>query len=127
MAALDMPNPVLWGVMAGLLNFVPYLGAIVGTGVVALVAVLTFDDVGRVLIPPVSYLALTSLEGQFITPTILGRRLRLNPVVIFVWLVFWGWIWGVPGALVAVPMLAAFKIVCDRVENLRPVGDFLGH
>jgi predicted PurR-regulated permease PerM len=123
---LDMPNPVLWGTMACLLNFVPYLGAMVGVAVVAMVSLLTFDGLAQAALPPLVYLALTSLEGSFITPTILGQRLTLNPLVIFVGIIFWGWMWGVVGALVAVPMLASFKIVCDHVERLKPVGDLLG-
>jgi predicted PurR-regulated permease PerM len=123
---LDMPNPVLWGTMACLLNFVPYLGAVVGVAVVAMVSLLTFDGLAQAALAPLAYLALTSLEGSFITPTILGQRLTLNPLVIFVGIIFWGWMWGVVGALVAVPMIASFKIVCDHVERLKPVGDLLG-
>lgn len=123
---LDMPNPVLWGAMACLLNFVPYLGAMVGVAVVALVALLTFDSVGQAAVPPVAYLTLTAFEGSFVTPTILGQRLTLSPLVIFVGIIFWGWMWGVVGALLAVPMLASFKIVCDHVEKLKPVGELMG-
>lgn len=123
---LDMPNPVLWGAMACLLNFVPYLGAMVGVVVVAVVAMLTFDGLAPALLPPLVYLGLTSLEGSFITPTILGQRLTLNPLVIFVGIIFWGWMWGVVGALLAVPVLASFKIVCDHVGRLKPVGELLG-
>lgn len=123
---LDMPNPVLWGAMACLLNFVPYLGAMVGLAVVALVALLTFDSVGQAAVPPLAYLALTALEGSFVTPTILGQRLTLSPLVIFVAIIFWGWMWGVVGTLLAVPMLASFKIVCDHVERLKPVGELMG-
>jgi predicted PurR-regulated permease PerM len=123
---LDMPNPVLWGAMACLLNFVPYLGALVGLAVVALVALLTFDSVGQAAVPPLAYLALTALEGSFVTPTILGQRLTLSPLVIFLGIIFWGWMWGVVGALLAVPMLASFKIVCDHVEKLKPVGELMG-
>lgn len=123
---LDMPNPILWGAMACLLNFVPYLGAMVGVVVVALVAFLTFDGLGQAVVPPLAYLALTVLEGSFITPTILGQRLTLSPLVIFIAIIFWGWMWGVVGALLAVPMLASFKIVCDHVERLKPVGELLG-
>jgi predicted PurR-regulated permease PerM len=123
---LDMPNPVLWGAMACLLNFVPYVGALVGLAVVALVALLTFDSVGQAAVPPLAYLALTAFEGSFVTPTILGQRLTLSPLVIFVGIIFWGWMWGVVGALLAVPMLASFKIVCDHVEKLKPVGELMG-
>ena len=123
---VGMPNPVLWGVTAGLLNYVPYLGPIVTAGVLTLVSVLTFEGLGRALVAPAIYLVINGLEGYLVTPTLLGRRLTLNPVVIFVGLIFWGWLWGIPGALLAVPILATFKIVCDHIEPLAPIGEFLG-
>ena len=126
MHLLGMPNPLLWGVMVAVLNYVPYLGAIVGTGVIALVAVVTFDDVGQLLLAPLVYLVLTCTEGYLLTPMILGRRLTLNPLMILLSLLLWSWLWGIPGAILSVPMLASFKIFCDHVEPLRPVGQFLG-
>ncbi|HUP19925.1 MAG TPA: AI-2E family transporter [Gemmatimonadota bacterium] len=121
-----MPNPVLWGVTAGLLNYVPYLGAMITVGVLTVVSVLTFEGLGRALLAPGIYVVINGLEGYLVTPTMLGRRLTLNPVVIFVGLIFWGWLWGIPGALLAVPILATFKIVCDHIEPLAPIGEFLG-
>lgn len=94
MYALGMPNPMLWGALAALLNFIPYLGAMTTTVVLAVVALLTFDTVGRALLVPAAFLLLTSLEGQLVTPMLLGRRLSLNPVVIFLGLIFWAWLWG---------------------------------
>lgn len=123
---VGMPNPVLWGVMAGVFNFVPYLGAIVGVGVVTLVALITFDTLSPVLVASGAYLLLTVIEGNIVTPLVLGRRLTLNPVVVFVSLIFWGWIWGVPGAFLAVPLAVALKIVCDRVPGLTAIGGLLG-
>lgn len=123
---LGMPNPFLWGAMAGLVNFIPYLGPMVGITVVAIVALLTFDNVYQALLPPLAYLVIDGLEGNFVTPMILGRRLLLNPVVIFLALIFWGWIWGVAGALIAVPIVVILKIICDHSESLKPVGEFLG-
>lgn len=120
-----MPTPALWGAMAAILNFLPYLGALAGTTIVGLVALVSFPEAGYALLIPLTYFLLTALEGNFITPTVLGYRLDLNPVVIFVWLLLWGWIWQVAGALLAVPMLAALKIVCDHVKSLHPVGKFL--
>ena len=78
------------------------------------------------IMPPAAFLVLTSIEVNLITPMILGRRLTLNPVVIFLNLIFWGWIWGVAGALLAVPILAVFKLFCDHIEPLAPIGEFLG-
>ena len=126
MLALDMPNPVLWGVMAGCFNFIPYLGAMASAIVLTLVALLTFDQLGRALLVPGVFLALTSLEGFFVTPMVVGHRLTLNPVAIFLWLTLWGWLWGVPGMLLAVPLLAIFKIICDHIRPLQPIGEFIG-
>lgn len=126
MWALGMPNPALWGVMATLLNFVPYLGAMVGTLVVFLVAVLSFDSMGYAALVPAVYFSLTALEGNFVTPTLLGRSMSLNPVMVFLSLTFWAWMWGIVGALLAVPILAMLKIGFDQFERTRPVGTLLG-
>lgn len=123
---LGMPNPVLWGVMATLLNFIPYLGALTGIVVVTLVATLTFDPIWQILLAPSVYLLLNIIEAYFVTPVALGRRLTLNTVAIFLWVIFWGWLWGAAGALVAVPLLAILKIICDHIEPLAPIGEFLG-
>ena len=126
MKLTGMPNPVLWGVLAAVLNFVPYLGPIVTVGILSLVSLLTFDDLGRAVIPPAVYFAVNFFEGSFVTPSLLGRRLTLNPVVVFIGLIFWGWMWGIAGALLAVPILATFKIFCDHIDPLAPIGEFLG-
>lgn len=122
---LDMPNPVLWGVMVATFNFVPYLGAATNLVVLTVVAFLTFDDVGRVLTVTGVYLLIEILEGQIVTPILTGRSLTLNPVMIFLAMLLWTWLWGVVGALIAVPLLMTFKIVCDHVESLQPIGEFL--
>jgi predicted PurR-regulated permease PerM len=122
---LGMPNPVLWGVIAGVLNFVPYIGGLVNTVILALAAFLTFDDVGRALLVPIVFTVINILEGNLITPWVVGRRMRLNTVAVFVGLVFWWYVWGVPGAILAVPMMATIKIACDHIESLRPIGEFL--
>ena len=122
---LGVPNALLWGVMAAFLNFIPYLGSMVGVGTVAIVCLVTFDTLYEAAIPPLTYLALTSLEGQIVTPSVLGRSLTLNPLAIFLVVVLWGWIWGIPGALLAVPMLVVFKAVCDNIDTWAPIGEFL--
>jgi predicted PurR-regulated permease PerM len=86
---------------------------------------LTFDSVPRALLPPLIYISLHGLEANFITPMILGRRLTLNPGVIFLSLMFWTWLWGIPGALLSVPLLMMLKIFCDHFKPLAPVGEFL--
>lgn len=126
MHLLGMPNPWLWGAMATVVNFVPYLGAMVGIGVVAIVAVLSLEPLGYAFLAPASYAAINFIEGMVISPIVLGRRFELNPVVVFVWLFGWAWIWGIGGALLAVPMLAMLKIVADRVPRLAALGELLG-
>ena len=126
MYLIGMPNPVLWGVMAGFLVFLPYIGPLIGISVVTIVAFLTFNGIGRVLLAPGIYIALETIQGQIVTPMVLGLRFTLNPVVIFVWLIFWGWMWGILGAMLAFPMLAIFKILCDHIQPLTPIGEFLG-
>jgi predicted PurR-regulated permease PerM len=126
MFLLGMPNPLLWGALAALVEFIPYLGATALVAVLSLAGLVTFDHVGHALLVPASYLAVNTLQSQFISPLVLGRRLTLNPVAIFVSLVFWWWIWGVPGAFIAVPLIATFKIFCDHIEVLAPIGEFLG-
>lgn len=126
MALWGMPNPVLLGVLGGLLNYIPYIGGVIGIIVVAMIAFTQFDAPAYALMVPLTYLALTTIEGYFVTPILLGRRLILNPVVIFLGLLFWGWIWSIPGMLLAVPILAVFKIFCDHIKPLEPVGEFLG-
>ena len=126
MYLIGMPNPVLWGVMAGFLIFLPYIGPMIGISIVTVVAFLTFSSIGRVLLAPGIYLALETIQGQIVTPMVLGLRFTLNPVVIFVWLIFWGWMWGILGAMLAFPMLAIFKILCDHIQPLALIGEFLG-
>lgn len=125
-ALVGFGNYVLWGVVAFALNFIPYLGAVVGVAATLLVGLLTFDSLAYALVMPTIYFVINLLEGNFITPSVIGRILTLNPVIVFLSLMFWGWIWGVTGALLAVPILATFKIVCDHLPLLRPIGEFVG-
>lgn len=126
LAMLGMPNPALWGVMTVVLEFIPYVGATIITTVLAIAALTTFDSAGHALLVPLSFVAINLLQGNLVSPLLLGNRLSLNPVALFVGLAFWFWIWGIPGAFVAVPMMAAFRIVCDHVPSLNAVGEFLG-
>jgi predicted PurR-regulated permease PerM len=122
---LGLRNPIMWGVMVGLLNFVPYLGALTGIICMTIGAVLSFDSLEYALIFPAVYLAFGVLEGSFITPWVMGRSLTLNPVIILLSLTFWGWMWGIVGIILAVPILAAFKIFCAHVKPLEPLAEFL--
>jgi predicted PurR-regulated permease PerM len=122
---MGMPNPVLWGVVAAVTNFIPYLGGLICTAVIGLAALLTFEDVWWALLVPTVFFLMNTLEGYVITPLIMGRRFTLQPALLFVGLVFWWFVWGIPGALLAVPMMAAFQIFCERIESLQPLAAFL--
>lgn len=122
---MGVPNPAMWGLLAALLNFVPYFGPVGGVIVTAAVGLLTFDTLWKGLLPPAWYLLLHLLESNLVTPVLLGRRFTLNPVVIFVSLIFWTWLWGVPGALLSVPILVSIKVVCDRVPAMSHISELL--
>jgi predicted PurR-regulated permease PerM len=126
LSLIGMPNPVLWGVMIATFNFVPYVGPFTSMVVLTLVGVTTFDSFGRALLAPGLFLCVDTIQSNLIAPALLGRRLSLNPVVIFLAVTFWGWLWGIGGALLAVPMLATLKIFCDEIEPLAAIGEFLG-
>lgn len=116
--AFGMPNPLLWGAVAMLLNFIPYLGSTVTLAVLGVVALLTFDTLSNALLVPACFLVAATIEGQVITPYVLGARLSLDPIVVFLGLIFWLWLWGPAGALLAVPVLVTLKIVLDHVRPL---------
>ncbi|MGH7497230.1 MAG: AI-2E family transporter [Gemmatimonadales bacterium] len=124
---VGMPNPLLWGALAGVAEFVPYLGAGAMLVVLSLAGLITFPTAGHAFLVPGSYMVVNLLQANFVTPALLGRRLTLNPVAILIGLVFWWWLWGVGGAFIAVPLLATFKIFCDHIESLTPIGEFLGN
>jgi predicted PurR-regulated permease PerM len=126
MTLIGMPSAWLWGTLAGLAEFIPYIGATALLATLTMAGLTTFDSLGHALLVPGAYLAVNLIQSQFISPLILGRRLTLNPVAILVGLVFWWWLWGVGGAFIAVPLLATFKIFCDHIESLAPIGEFLG-
>jgi predicted PurR-regulated permease PerM len=126
LALLGMPNPVLWGVVAAVLNFVPYVGAVVNMVILGLAALLAFESTGQALMVPAVFFGINLIEGNLVTPMILGNRMQLNTVALFIGLIFWWFLWGVPGAIMAVPIMAAIKIVCDHIESLAPIGEFLG-
>lgn len=123
---IDVPNPALWGTMVALLNFAPYLGAIVGAVVLTVVGAATFDGLWHALVVPGSFLLLTAVEGAVITPLVLGRRLSLNPLVVFLSVIFWGWIWGIAGALIAVPLVSTLKVILTHTPRTKAVAYMLG-
>jgi predicted PurR-regulated permease PerM len=121
-----MSDAILWGVAAFLLNYLPIFGPLLGTAMLFLAGLVTFDTIWQALLPAAAYLVIHIIEGETITPMLLARRFILNPVLVIISVVFWYWMWGVAGALLAVPMLAALKIICDRILPLAAFGHFLG-
>jgi predicted PurR-regulated permease PerM len=121
-AALETP---CWGATAFLLNYVPILGPLFGIAIFVLAGMLSFDSSWSALLPAALYLGIQLGEGETLTPMLLARRFTLNPVLVILSLVFWFWMWGVPGAILAVPMLAILKIVSDRVRPLKALGHVL--
>ena len=125
MWALGMPNPVLWGAMAGVLNFIPYAGSATTLVVLTIVAFVSFDDIGNVLLVAGSYLGLATIEGQVVQPLLVGQRLALNPIIVFLALWFGGWLWGIAGIVMAVPLLVTLKVVAEHSARGQPMVEFL--
>lgn len=125
MYLLNVPNPILWGVLAGVLNFAPYVGAAITMGVLTLVGISEFSSLGSALLVPFTFFCITVLEGQLITPLVVGRNLALSPAGVFISVIVWGWIWGMPGALMAVPIVASFKILFENIPSLEKLAYWL--
>jgi predicted PurR-regulated permease PerM len=126
LTALGLESAALWGLLAGIFNSIPYYGPMIVSGALALVAFLQFGTIRMMLMVAGVSLVITSVEGWLLTPTLMGRVASMNRVAVFVGLLFWSWAWGVWGMLLAVPIMMAMKVVCDHVEDLKPVGRFLG-
>ena len=118
---LDMPNPILWGAMATVLNYLPYLGAIIGTIIVGLVAVFTFTTLSEAATVPAIYYLITLLEGGVITPMLIGKQFSLNPIIVVLWFLAWGSVWGIAGMLIATPTLMALKIYTSSVPDYKRI------
>ncbi len=128
MALLGVKDPLLWGALATLLNFAPYLGPLLLIVILSLVGYLQYDDVAQALLAPGAFLVLNILEGQFITPALLGRRFNINPLVVVLWMFLWSWLWGAAGLLLAIPMLMCFKIALKHTSIAGDWGNILnGH
>jgi predicted PurR-regulated permease PerM len=126
MWAVGLPNPFLWGALAFGMDFLPYIGAVIMIVILAMVGATTFDTVGMALLPALVYFVINFIQGNFLYPIVVGRRMTLNPVAVFIGVAFWWTLWGLPGAFVAVPMMATLKLFADQLEGLGPVGEFLG-
>jgi predicted PurR-regulated permease PerM len=123
--AIGMPTPLVWGVAAMLLNFLPYIGAATTILLVTAISIISFDSLSYALLAPGFVVLCNVIEGQVITPLVVGRRLEINAVAIFIAVAFWSWLWGFVGALIAVPILVVIKVFCDHFDGLRHVGNFL--
>ena len=126
MWAIGLSDPMLWGALAFVLNYVLILGPLTGIALFFVVGLLSFDTLWQAFLPPAAYLLIHIVEGEWVTPMLVARRFTLNPVLVIGSLIFWDWMWGIPGALLAVPMLGVFKVVCDRVRPLAAIGHFIG-
>lgn len=124
--ALGIPDAVLWGTLAFLLNYIPIIGPFAGIVIFFFVGLFAAPTLLQAVLPPAIYLIVHVIEGESVTPMLLARRFTLNPVLVIVSLFFWDWLWGVPGAFLAVPLLAIAKIVADRIPSLAPLGHLLG-
>ncbi len=124
--AIGLEHAAIWGIAAGVFNSIPYLGPVIVTGGTSLVAFLQFGTIGMVLAVGGVSLLITSLEGYLLTPWLTGRASRMSPLVVFIGVLFWGWLWGVWGLLLGVPIIMIIKAICDRVEDLQPIGELLG-
>jgi len=118
-------DPILWGTVAFLLNYVPILGTALGVLIFLLAGLLTHDTLWQALLPAGLYFVFHLIEGETVTPMLLARRFTLNPVLVIISLVFWFWMWGIPGGILSMPMLAITKIICDRLQPLSAFGHFL--
>ncbi len=123
---LGMPTPYLWALLAFTFNFIPYVGPVAGAALSAVTAIVVFNSLGYALLVPLAYAIFIGIETQLVSPYILSRRLQLNSVAILLALAFWAWVWGVPGIIVAVPLLVTLRVFCSHLESLAPIGEFLG-
>ncbi len=126
MRTMGLHQAALWGLLAGVFNSIPYYGPLIVSGGLAAVAFLQFGTIGMTLAVAGIALVITSLEGWILTPTLMGKVAEMNRVAVFVGLLFWSWVWGFWGMLLAVPLMMTIKVVCDHVEDLQPIGRFLG-
>jgi predicted PurR-regulated permease PerM len=122
---IGMPSPVMWGLLTVVLEFIPYLGAAIMIVLLSVVAFATFDGLGRILAVPGSYLLITTLQNNIVSPLAYGDRLKLNAVAVLLGVVFWWYVWGTPGAFLAVPLIATMKIIACRTDRFAAVGEFL--
>jgi predicted PurR-regulated permease PerM len=123
---LGVENAGVWGIAAGVLNSIPYFGPFIVSGALFVVGMVQFREMSQAIWVASVAMVITSLEGWLLTPALQGRVARMNEVAVFIGLLFWSWVWGFWGAILAVPMMVVVKAICDHVEDLQPVGEMLG-
>jgi predicted PurR-regulated permease PerM len=126
MWAIGMPDPLVWGLLTFALEFIPYLGAATMVGLLTVTGLTTFPSIGQALLAPISYLAITMLQNNVLSPFVYAGRLKLNPLAVMVCVLFWWFVWGVPGVFLAIPIAATLKALGDQVPGLAPLGRLLG-
>ena len=124
--ALGLGNAAVWGILAAVTNLIPYIGSVIVMGAAGLVAFLQFNSIQMALVIGGVSLVIHTLVGNLLLPFLTSRTSRMNPLAVFVGVIFWGWLWGVWGLLLGIPIMMVFKAVCDRVEDLQPIGELLG-
>ena len=122
---MGLQQAALWGLLAGIFNSIPYYGPLLVTAGLSIVGFLQFGTLGMTAAVAVVSLLITTLEGFFLTPMLMGRASSMNQIAIFAGLLFWSWVWGIWGMLLAVPMMMAIKVICDRIDALHPVAHLL--
>lgn len=127
LALIGLPNPLLWGVVSGMLNFIPFIGAFVAVSMIGIAALLAFEGTGTAMLAVGACVVINALEGNLVTPYLMGRHLPLNAVTIFVSLLYWGWVWGPAGMLMAVPLTVMLQVVFARIKSLQPVAALMGN
>lgn len=123
---MGVEDALLWGAVVGLLNFAPYIGPVIGVCLLSLAGIVQYGLVPEALLPALLYFAINMVEAQFVTPTVLGQRMQLNPLVLMVWLIIWGWLWGAVGVLLAVPLLVCIKLAAEQLNILDPWVKLIG-
>jgi len=126
MWAIGMPDPFIWGLMTFVLEFIPYLGGAINVGLLLISGFSVFSGLGQVLLAPAIYLVITTLQNNVVSPYAYGNRLKLNPLAVMIFVLFWWFIWGIPGAFLAIPIAATLKVLGDQVPGLAPLGELLG-
>jgi len=126
MWAIGMPDPFIWGLMTFVLEFIPYLGGAINVGLLLISGFSVFSGLGQVLLGPAIYLIISTLQNNVVSPYVYGNRLKLNPLAVMIFVLFWWFIWGIPGVFLSIPIAATLKVLGDQLPRLAPLGELLG-